>query len=288
MPLLLVLAYRPEHLHPWGGAESHTTITLDPLPRASAAALARGVLARPQAAQVSLAALPPPRRRRSRTAPPRTGPPAGPRAPRGPAGGRQSALRRGANARTARRRPRRYRPIRHRRPRHHCRRSTVGNGGARRQPPTSLRRARPPRLPRLAAQAPALSPTTPPRPGPRPARPAAHRAGRAAGAGRNRLAAPLRHTLQAAAAIGPTFSYPLLAAVGEPTLALDPTLLQLEDLGLVQLTRLAPERAYAFKHVSSRTSSTTPCRPRPARPTTTASAPRSKRSTPTAWRSTTS
>ena len=195
VPLLLVLAYRPEHLHPWGGAESHTTITLDPLPRASAAALARGVLARPQAAQVSLAALPPAEAEAlAHGAAQDREPAAGPRAPRGPAGGRQSALRRGANARAARRRPRRYRPIRHRRPRHRCRRCDRWQRW--RAPPTVRRRARGgPVLHASAPRRPGACPVAhhPARPGPRPARPAAHRAGRAAGAGRSPRRAAASH-----------------------------------------------------------------------------------------------
>ena len=55
--------------------------------------------------------------------------------------------------------------------------------------------------------------------------------------------------MQTAAAIGPTFTYPLLSAIADPAVPLGPALLQLEDLDLVLPTRLAPEREYAFKHV---------------------------------------
>ena len=45
------------------------------------------------------------------------------------------------------------------------------------------------------------------------------------------------------------FSYSLLAAVSDPAVALEPALLQLEDLDLLLPTRLPPDREYSFKHV---------------------------------------
>jgi class 3 adenylate cyclase/DNA-binding XRE family transcriptional regulator len=63
------------------------------------------------------------------------------------------------------------------------------------------------------------------------------------------LGPPLRQVLQAAAVIGPTFSYPLLAAIVDSAVPLEPALLQLSDRGLVLPTRLASEREYAFRHV---------------------------------------
>ena len=56
-PVLLVLAYRPEYLHPWAHEPSHTTVSLGPLPRASAAALARAIPARAHATRVAVGPL---------------------------------------------------------------------------------------------------------------------------------------------------------------------------------------------------------------------------------------
>jgi class 3 adenylate cyclase/tetratricopeptide (TPR) repeat protein len=197
-PLLLVLAYRPQHLVPWGAAAPHTTLALDPLPRASAAALARAVLVRPQATRLALPPL---------------------------AADEAEALARGV----ARERPL---PV------------AVARQVARRAGGNPL-------FVEALTQALLAGEIS------RPARDAAAAGGDALPptvqdvllARVDHLAAPLRQTLQAATAIGPTFTYPLLAAVADPALPLEPALLQLEELDLILPTRVAPEREYAFKHV---------------------------------------
>ncbi len=63
------------------------------------------------------------------------------------------------------------------------------------------------------------------------------------------LAAPLKLVLQVASAIGPVFSYSVLAAAVEDASTLDEHLLKLEDLEFVYPIRLAPECEYSFKHV---------------------------------------
>jgi predicted ATPase len=62
LPLLLVLVYRPEHVHAWVGRAYHAQITLSGLVRTGGTAMVRAVLSKPYASRVSLAPLPPAQR----------------------------------------------------------------------------------------------------------------------------------------------------------------------------------------------------------------------------------
>lgn len=64
----------------------------------------------------------------------------------------------------------------------------------------------------------------------------------------DRLEAESRETLQAAAVIGRTFLYRILAAIREATDKLDRQLLSLQRLELVREQAREPERQYAFRH----------------------------------------
>lgn len=59
VPLLLVLAYRPEYLHTWGQQAHHAQITLGSLAQPGGAAMVQAILAKPYAAQMALDALSP-------------------------------------------------------------------------------------------------------------------------------------------------------------------------------------------------------------------------------------
>jgi class 3 adenylate cyclase len=63
VPILLVLAYRPEYLHGWADRPHHARIDLESLEHGGGAALVRAVLARAHASQVSLAPLEPAERK---------------------------------------------------------------------------------------------------------------------------------------------------------------------------------------------------------------------------------
>ena len=65
----------------------------------------------------------------------------------------------------------------------------------------------------------------------------------------DRLPEALKDVLQRAAAIGRVFTYPLLNDVVDSGTALESMLDQLETLGFIYPTSLAPQREYSFKHV---------------------------------------